>query len=269
MCGTDRAYGATIYAVLTERCYGMCGTDRAYGATECAVLTERMMLPGACGWPQCLPSRARVFLFSLVLYSVWCYATRSTDVAYGAPEGVRRRYHAGAGTSIREKCMVLCDVRYWPIVWCYAMSGAGRVYGAAVRCPDRKPFASNQLSLMTLVVSAAAYAVCGTGIAYHAMRMRYCHGIWCHAKSDIVLGFAYGARRGVVLTSRMNLEALGSVDLPRTVTDCFNGDEGLLLGDSGMELGLARYKTVCYLPTRCVVLTARIAHAVLGTDCYA
>lgn len=39
-----------------------------------------------------------------------------------------------------------------------------------------------------------------------------------------------------------NLEKLGSRALPRTqVTDCFNGGEGTLVGDAGLELGAVRF----------------------------
>eukprot|EP00961_Rhodomonas_salina_P152247 2049305-Rhodomonas_salina.1 len=62
--------------------------------------------------------------------------------------------------------MVLCDVRYWRIVWCYAMCGTGTAYGAAM---------------------------CGTGTSYGATRcavlaqrmvlrdVRYWHSVWCYA----------------------------------------------------------------------------------------
>jgi hypothetical protein len=39
-----------------------------------------------------------------------------------------------------------------------------------------------------------------------------------------------------------NTELLGSVPLPRPfLTDCFNGGEGTLIGDPGLELGVVRY----------------------------
>jgi len=38
-----------------------------------------------------------------------------------------------------------------------------------------------------------------------------------------------------------NTDYLGAVDLPRPVTDCFNDGEGLLVGESGMDLSLVRF----------------------------
>eukprot|EP00961_Rhodomonas_salina_P034605 465906-Rhodomonas_salina.4 len=38
-----------------------------------------------------------------------------------------------------------------------------------------------------------------------------------------------------------NTDYLGAAHLPRPVTDCFNDGEGLLVGESGMDLSLVRF----------------------------
>eukprot|EP00961_Rhodomonas_salina_P268142 3623748-Rhodomonas_salina.1 len=43
ICGTERAYGATRYALLS---YAVCGTERRYGATKYAVLSSGILVPG-------------------------------------------------------------------------------------------------------------------------------------------------------------------------------------------------------------------------------
>jgi len=43
------------------------------------------------------------------------------------------------------------------------------------------------------------------------------------------------------VTFWQNLEKLGTVTLPRPLTDCYNGGDGLLVGSSGLELGQLRF----------------------------
>ena len=45
------------------------------------------------------------------------------------------------------------------------------------------------------------------------------------------------------VTFYRNLELLGVVEMPRQLTDCNNGPEGILLGDPGLALGQVRVPT--------------------------
>ena len=47
------------------------------------------------------------------------------------------------------------------------------------------------------------------------------------------------------VTFYRNIENLGNSTLPRpSLTDCFNGGEGMLVGDAGLELGVCQYGSV-------------------------
>ena len=48
----------------------------------------------------------------------------------------------------------------------------------------------------------------------------------------------FGAQGRV--TFYRNLEKVGDTSMPRQLTDCFNGLEGVLLGDAGLQLGQVR-----------------------------
>lgn len=50
-----------------------------------------------------------------------------------------------------------------------------------------------------------------------------------------------------------NTDYLGAVDLPRPVTDCFNDGEGLLVGESGMDLSLVRSAFPAHSPAPSVL----------------
>jgi hypothetical protein len=55
------------------------------------------------------------------------------------------------------------------------------------------------------------------------------------ARSDLPPAASNGAQETV--TFYRNMERLGSAAMPRRLTDCFNGLEGIVLGDAGLQLG--------------------------------
>eukprot|EP00961_Rhodomonas_salina_P112307 1511564-Rhodomonas_salina.1 len=64
--------------------------------------------------------------------------------------------------------LLLCGVWYWRSVCCYAVCGTGVAY-AAMRCGTGTRNAA-VLCGVWLWRSVCSYAVCGTGVAYAAMR---------------------------------------------------------------------------------------------------
>eukprot|EP00961_Rhodomonas_salina_P301177 3940357-Rhodomonas_salina.1 len=139
-CGTaEIAYGATRYPLCHVRywhsvcCYAMYGAEIAYAAMPCPVLAYRMLLRGIR------------------------YAMSGTEIAYGAtpcpvPYGATRCPR-----------MLLCHVRYWHTVWCYAVSGTAY---RMVLCHVRYRMV---LCHVRYWHSICCYAMSGTEIAYAAM----------------------------------------------------------------------------------------------------
>jgi hypothetical protein len=66
-------------------------------------------------------------------------------------------------------------------------------------------------------------------------------------------GFCCSASVQGRVTFYQNLELLGDTAMPRRLTDCFNGLEGVLLGDAGLQLGQALPRLLC-LTDKSIVL---------------
>eukprot|EP00961_Rhodomonas_salina_P027607 373055-Rhodomonas_salina.1 len=111
----------------------MSGTDLAYA--------PRKWIPKPAAGPASLVGPA----IPLCDVRVWC-AMSGTHIAYASLSPYARPAATSGTDRVYDATCVLCDVRYSPIVCCYAKCGTNRAYGAMRCAGEMSPMVDDKLA---------------------------------------------------------------------------------------------------------------------------